>query len=176
MWLLVAVRAPGGTAIRHSDMATWGRRMVVQQAAMREDQVRGLGRLVRGLRQWLQGWPLLAQPPSLVAYVMAVLAGDFAVIGWELSRARPHAGELFLFGALLACGAVCIEATRRLGMPAGVSRDLLSAWWLPIALLLPPVYVLIAPLLLTVVMQVRVRRSAVYRRLFSAAALGLSGG
>ncbi|MGH3156475.1 MAG: GGDEF domain-containing protein, partial [Streptosporangiaceae bacterium] len=149
--------------------------MAVQQAAMRKDQVRGLGRLVRGLRQWLQGWPLLAQPAPLAAYVMAVLACDFALIGWELSRARPRAGELFLFGALLACGAVCIEATRRLGMPAGVSRDLLSAWWLPIALLLPPVYVLIAPLLLTVQMQVRVRRSAVYRRLFSAAALGLSG-
>src|SRR5580658_69794 len=173
MWLLVAVRAPGDTAIRRSDMATWGRRMAVQQVAMREDQVRGLGRLVRGLRQWLQGWPLLAQPVPLAAYVMTVLAGDFALLGWELLRARPHAGELFLFGALLACGAVCIEATRRLGMPAGVSRDLLSAWWLPIALLLPPVYVLIAPLLLSVLVQLRVRSSVFYRRAFSAAGLGL---
>jgi diguanylate cyclase (GGDEF)-like protein len=145
--------------------------MAFQQAAMREDQARGLGRLVRGPREW----PLLAQPAPLVAYIMAVLACDLGLIGWELARVRPHAGELLLFGALLACGAVCIEATRRLGMPAGVSRDLLSAWWLPIALLLPPFYALIAPLLLTVLMQVRVRRTAVYRRLFSAAALGLSG-
>jgi diguanylate cyclase (GGDEF)-like protein len=60
-------------------------------------------------------------------------------------------------------------------MPAGVSRDLLSAWWLPIALLLPPVYALAAPILLSVLIQLRVRRTAVYRRAFSAAALGLSG-
>jgi diguanylate cyclase (GGDEF)-like protein len=145
--------------------------MAFQQAAMREDQARGLGRLVRGPREW----PLLAQPAPLVTYIVAVFAGYLGLIGWELARLRPRAGELLLFGALLACGAVCIEATRRLGMPAGVSRDLLSAWWLPIALLLPPVYALLAPLLLTVLMQVRVRRSAVYRRLFSAAALGLAG-
>ncbi|HEX4062161.1 MAG TPA: GGDEF domain-containing protein [Streptosporangiaceae bacterium] len=145
--------------------------MAFQQAAMREDQARGLGRLVRGPREW----PLLAQPAPLIAYIIAVGACYFGLIGWELAKVRPRAGELLLFGALLACGAVCIEATRRLGMPAGVSRDLLSAWWLPIALLLPPVYALVAPLLLTALMQVRVRRSPVYRRLFSAAALGLSG-
>jgi diguanylate cyclase (GGDEF)-like protein len=145
--------------------------MAVQQAVMRKDQVRGLGRLVR----WPRRWPLLAQPGPLVAYITAVVACDLALIGWELAKASPHAGELLLFGALLACGAVCIEATRRLGMPAGVSRDLLSAWWLPIALLLPPLYALIAPALLTVLMQVRVRRSAIYRRALSAAALGLAG-
>jgi diguanylate cyclase (GGDEF)-like protein len=145
--------------------------MAVQQAAMREDQVRGLGRLVR----WPRRWPLLSQPGPLVAYIIAVLACDLALLGWELAKARPHEGQLLLFGALIGCGAVCIEATRRLGMPAGVSRDLLSAWWLPIALLLPPLYALIAPALLTALMQVRVRRTAIYRRAFSAAALGLAG-
>ena len=35
--------------------------------------------------------------------------------------------------------------TRRLGQPTGVSRDLLSAWWLPVALLLPPLYALTRP-------------------------------
>jgi diguanylate cyclase (GGDEF)-like protein len=148
-----------------------GRRMAVQRAAMGQDRTRGLGRLAR----WSQRWPLLAQPVPLIGYVTAVLAAGLALIGWELTRARPHPGDLLLFATMLICGALCIEATRRLGMPAGVSRDLLSAWWLPIALLLPPAYALAAPILLGVVIQLRVRRTAVYRRAFSAAALGLSG-
>jgi diguanylate cyclase (GGDEF)-like protein len=145
--------------------------MAVQQAAMREDQARGLGRLV----QWPTRWPLLAQPAPLVAYIVTVVATALALVVWELARTRLHTGELLLFGALLTCGVICIEATRRLGMPAGISRDLLSAWWLPIALLLPPVYALAAPVLLSVPLQLRVRHSAIYKRLFSAAALGLSG-
>jgi diguanylate cyclase (GGDEF)-like protein len=145
--------------------------MAVQQAAVGQDRARGLGWLAR----WSQRWPLLAGPAPLIGYVTAVLACDLALIGWELSRSRPHPGDLLLFSALLICGALCIEATRRLGMPAGVSRDLLSAWWLPIALLLPPVYALTAPLVLSLLLQLRVRRTAVYRRVFSAAALGLSG-
>ena len=84
-------------------------------------------------------------------------------------------GDLALFAALLACGAICIEATRRLSQPTGVSRDLLSAWWLPIALLLPPVYALIAPIVLGTLLYLRVRRTPAYRRLFSSAALGLAG-
>ncbi|MGP3961543.1 GGDEF domain-containing protein [Nonomuraea sp. 3N208] len=79
------------------------------------------------------------------------------------------------FAALMGCGVVCIEATRRLGMPAGVSRDLLSAWWLPVALLLPPVYALFAPIVLQVLLQVRVRATVLHRRVFSAAAIGLAG-
>ncbi|MFB9203563.1 GGDEF domain-containing protein [Nonomuraea spiralis] len=82
---------------------------------------------------------------------------------------------MLTFTALMACGAVCIEASRRLGMPAGVSRDLLSAWWLPVALLLPPVYALFAPIVLQILLQVRVRATVLYRRVFSSAAIGLAG-
>ena len=80
-----------------------------------------------------------------------------------------------LFAALLAAAVICIEAMRRLGQPSGVSRDLLSAWWLPIALLLPPVYALLAPFVIGSVLYLRVRRIPVYRRVFSSAALGLAG-
>ncbi|MEO3806472.1 GGDEF domain-containing protein [Nonomuraea sp. B1E8] len=83
--------------------------------------------------------------------------------------------DLLMFCALMGCGAVCIEATRRLGMPAGVARDLLSAWWLPVALLLPPVYALFSPIVLQILLQVRVRATVLYRRVFSSAAIGLAG-
>src|SRR6266852_518573 len=107
-----------------------------------------IGQRERGLRRlisWPRCWPLLTMPTSLIVYVLVVLACDLTLIGWELTETPPRAGDLLLFGALLAAAVLCIEAMRRLGQPSGVSRDLLSAWWLPIALLLPPLYALIAP-------------------------------
>ena len=119
--------------------------------------------------------PLFNEPLPLIGYVTGVLAGYLAFMGWEASRTPLTSGDLALFGALMACGAICVEATRRLGQPIGVWRDLLSAWWLPVALLLPPLYALVAPALLGLLIYVRVRRGAVYRRAFSTAALGLAG-
>ena len=114
-------------------------------------------------------------PMSLIVYVLAILGCDLALIGWELAGTPLRAGDLLLFGALLVAAVICIEAMRRLGQPSGVSRDLLSAWWLPIALLLPPLYALLAPCVIGAVLYLRARRIAVYRRMFSSAALGLAG-
>jgi diguanylate cyclase (GGDEF)-like protein len=114
-------------------------------------------------------------PTSLIVYVLVVLACDLAVTGWELASTPPQTDDVILFTALLAAAVICIEAMRRLGQPSGVSRDLLSAWWLPIALLLPPLYSLLAPFVVGGVLYLRARRIPVYRRLFSSAALGLAG-
>src|SRR6185369_11939992 len=124
---------------------------------------------------WPSGWPMLAMPASLIVYVLVVLACDMALIGWELAATPPRPGDLLLFCALLAAAVICIEAMRRLGQPSGVSRDLLSAWWLPIALLLPPLYALLAPFAIGAVLNARARRIPVYRTVFSSAALGLAG-
>src|SRR5260370_5786361 len=122
------------------------------------------------------GWPWLTMPASLIVYLLVVLACDLVLTGWELTDTAPRAGNLILFGALLAAAVLCIEAMRRLGQPSGVSRDLLSAWWLPIALLLPPLYVLLAPFGIGPVLYLRARRIPIYRRGFSSAALGLAAG
>ncbi len=122
-----------------------------------------------------RSWQLFALPRLVVGYVFAIIAADLGLTGWGVAVTPVRAGDLALFAALLACGAICIEATRRLSQPTGVSRDLLSAWWLPIALLLPPVYALIAPIVLGTLLYLRVRRTPAYRRLFSSAALGLAG-
>jgi diguanylate cyclase (GGDEF)-like protein len=120
-------------------------------------------------------WPLFATPISLIVYVLGIVACDLGLIGWELAHTPLRASHLVLFAALLAAAVVCIEAMRRLGQPSGVSRDLLSAWWLPIALLLPPLYVLLAPFGIGPVLYLRARRIPMYRRVFSSAALGLAG-
>ena len=87
--------------------------------------------------RWPWCWPLLAMPIPVIGYVLSVVAVDLALAGWDLASMRPRAADVVLFALLMACGAMCIEVTRRLGQPSGISRDLLSAWWLPVALLLP---------------------------------------
>jgi diguanylate cyclase (GGDEF)-like protein len=114
-------------------------------------------------------------PMSLIVYVLVVMAVDLALIGWELADTRWRGSDLAMAAGLIAAAVICIEAIRRLGQPSGVSRDLLSAWWLPIALLLPPIYALLSPFVVGVALYVRGRRAPLYRRVFSAAALGLAG-
>src|SRR6201992_150085 len=123
-----------------------------------------------------RSWQLFALPHFVVGYVFFIIAADLGLTGWGIAVTPVRAADAVLFAALLACGAVCIEATRRRGAPAGVSRDLSSAGWLPIALLLPPVYSLVAPIILGVLLYLRIRRTPAYRRLFSSAALGPAGG
>jgi diguanylate cyclase (GGDEF)-like protein len=144
--------------------------MSAVQGAIRQRQ-RGARRLVR----WPWYLPLLTMPLPLIAYVLSALAIYLGLFAWEVRQTPLNAADLMLFAVLMCCGAVCIEATRRLGQPAGVSRDLLSAWWLPVALLLPPAYALAAPAVLGMLLYFRVHRGPAYRRMFSSAALGLAG-
>ncbi|GGS92007.1 hypothetical protein GCM10010156_57860 [Planobispora rosea] len=119
--------------------------------------------------------PLFGQRRPLVVYLCGVVALGLVVLAFSIAASDVRGTDVLTFTALMLCGAACIEATRRLGMPAGVSRDLLSAWWLPVALLLPPVYALLAPIPLQILLQKRVRETVVYRRVFSSAAIGLAG-
>jgi diguanylate cyclase (GGDEF)-like protein len=111
----------------------------------------------------------------LIGYVTLVSCLHLALAAGAVLTTPARPAELLTFCALVASGAVCIEASRRLGMPAGVARDLLSAWWLPVALLLPPAYALIMPIPLQALLQARVRRTLLYRRLLVTSALGLAG-
>ncbi|GAA3422643.1 hypothetical protein GCM10018952_75890 [Streptosporangium vulgare] len=128
-----------------------------------------------GMTPLVDRWPLLGQRRPLVGYLCGIVALDLAAIVFFSISGVFRWSDVLTFTALMACGAVCIEATRRLGMPAGVYRDLLSAWWLPAALLLPPLYALLAPIPLQFLLQKRVRATVVYRRVVSSAAIGLAG-
>jgi len=163
--LLKVIARPGGAD--SAWLTLWVGGMAAVQEAIEQHQ--------RGLRQLIRCWPLFAMPTSLIVYVMTILACDLALIGWELAHTPLRAGHLAWFAALLAATVVCIEAMRRLGQPSRVSRDLLSAWWLPIALLLPPLYALLAPFAIGMVLYLRARRIPTYRRVFSSATLGLAG-
>ena len=121
-------------------------------------------------------WPFLGQPPMVRAYVMIVVIGYVVALVATLLATPVRVAQLYPFASLVLCAATCVEATRRLGLPPGVSRDMLSAWWLPIAILLPPAYALFAPIPLSVVLALRARPMLLFRRVFNAAAIGLAGG
>lgn len=111
----------------------------------------------------------------LRAYLIAVTATEFLLAAWQLTRLQPHTAQLGLFATVLGCGVVCVEATRRGGAPPPGTHDLLTAWWLPAALLLPPEYALLGPVLIGGYAHWRVRQGPLYWRAFTAAALGLAG-
>jgi len=124
----------------------------------------------------VRDWPVWSLPGQLRAFVLTVICADLACIALSMTTFRFHAGQLALFGALLACGAVTVELTRRASESAGVVKDVYAVWELPVVILLPPLYALVMPAIRLALTQWRVRRAPPYRRVFTAAALGLAYG
>jgi diguanylate cyclase (GGDEF)-like protein len=116
----------------------------------------------------LPGWLRLFVTGVVLVYAVALTAA--------VGSGPLHQHDLETFGILLGFGVATIELTRRHGEPAGLIKDLHGVWFLPAALLLPPLYSLIAPIPLLLLSQFRIRRALVYRRVFTAAAVGLSLG
>jgi diguanylate cyclase (GGDEF)-like protein len=94
----------------------------------------------------------------------------------EAARTRWQLPDLPVFAGLLACGVVAIESSRSLREVRGLSRDLQTVWYLPIAVVLPPAYALAAPFLLSAYRFWRAPRGFIYRRVFSNATISLAYG
>ena len=124
----------------------------------------------------VRDWPVWSLPPRLRTFVVLVICANLACIGVAAAAFRFSAGQLALFAALLACGAVTVELTRRAGEPAGVVKDVYAVWELPVVILLPVLYALIIPAIRLALTQWRVKRAPPYRRVFTAAAIGLAYG
>lgn len=136
----------------------------------------GVRERARGRLLAVRGWQLWALPRWLVCYVLAVVAAYAVAIGVAASSTSWRPRDLAVFGVLLACSAASVELTRRAGENAGLIKDVYGVWELPIALLLPPVFALLAPISRFALVQWRIRRTLPHRRVFSAAAIGLSLG
>ena len=131
-------------------------------------------RTTRSPRTW-QLWQL---PGWLLAYVIAVVVADSIAIGVAAYLWFPgvRAAQLLLFAALLGCVAVTVEMTRSRGEAAGLIKDTYAIWELPAAILLPPVFGLLAPIPRIALTQWRIRQIAPHRRVFSAGVISLSYG
>jgi diguanylate cyclase (GGDEF)-like protein len=113
----------------------------------------------------------------LRAYVAAIPLLTLGVAGFAASQTPWHAAEAEKFVLLLSCGLVSVAATPRIAYAQGtLVRDFITVWVLPVAILLPPVYAMVTPIPLLVLTQWRIHKGIVYRRVFTAAAMGLGYG
>ena len=137
--------------------------------------VRAWPAAIRAWPLWrMRTWPVWTMPPWLLGFIIAVVAADVAGLGFAASHPAGGLHGLVLFALLVACDVGSLELTRRAGEKAGIARGMYAVWELPAALLLPLVYAPIVPVIRLALTQWRVRRGFLYRRVFSAAALGLS--
>jgi diguanylate cyclase (GGDEF)-like protein len=122
-------------------------------------------------------WAWWRLPGLLRWYVGAVPAAAFVLFCYAASQTIWTADDLVKFVLLLGCGLIAVAATPRIAYTQGaLVRDFITAWVLPVAILLPPVYAMITPVPLLVLTQLRVHRGVVYRRAFTAAAMSLAYG
>jgi diguanylate cyclase (GGDEF)-like protein len=124
----------------------------------------------------VSGWPIWQLRPWLVAFIGLVTAVYVTVIAVAVIAVpwpQPWS-NLGLCGALLLCTALTVELTKRSGENAGLIKDVYTVWELPLAILLPPVYALVAPIFRFTLTQARIRHIPLHRRVFSAAVVGLS--
>lgn len=130
---------------------------------------RAAGRVARW-QVWSLAEPLRFLVIGVIVTAAAVLAVAPAHTAW-----RP--AGLAVFVALLVCGVITIESSRGVAEAHGtVTRDLLTVWYLAIAITLPPVYALAAPVPLCAYRLWRVRSGLAYRRIYSNATLSLAYG
>jgi diguanylate cyclase (GGDEF)-like protein len=125
----------------------------------------------------LREWALWELPRWLSAFVLAVVAVYTALIGVAIAFTTVRARDAGLWAVLTVLGLASIELTRGPDdEPAGLIKYVYGAWHLAIAILLPPVYALIAPIPNMAFLQWRGRSLLIHKRVFTAAALGLSYG
>jgi diguanylate cyclase (GGDEF)-like protein len=143
---------------------------------MVEEALMGLSRRLTRRLAAVSDWALWQLPRWLIAFLLAVVVADLAAIAFAASVTTITADNLALFGLLLGCTAVAVELSRRTGEQGGMMNDVHGVWELPVAILLPPLYALIVPIARVALTQLRVRHAPPHRRVFTAAAVGLSYG
>jgi diguanylate cyclase (GGDEF)-like protein len=121
-------------------------------------------------------WAIWRLPRWLTVFVLTVIAADLAAIGAAAPLTTFRGHDLVLFAVLLACTAIAVEWSRRSKEQHGMSMDVQGVWEFPVAILLPPLFALLAPVLRLALTQWRVSRAPLHRRIFSCASISLSYG
>lgn len=125
----------------------------------------------------IRDWPWWQLPVVLRLYVGGVVVTALGLTCFAASQTSWQGLDVGKFFLLLGCGIVSVAATPRTAYSQGsMVRDFITAWVLPVAILLPPIYAMVTPIPLLVLTQWRIHKGVVYRRVFTAAAIGLAYG
>lgn len=125
----------------------------------------------------VRDWPWLRLNPLPRAYIAGVVLVGATLIVVVASRTTWHAGNLRAFALLLGCGMISVVVTPRIAyLQGGMTRDFLTVWVLPIAVLLPPIYAMMTPIPLMLLTQWRIHRGVVYRRVYTTVAISMAYG
>ena len=131
----------------------------------------------RRMARWaydVRAWALWTLPKWLVGLILLAVVGAAAATGVAAATFQVRSHDLILFALLSSCVVVTVELTRQEGERKGLVKDVYSAWGLPAAILLPPVYVLVMTVIYYSCLQWRVRKAPPHKRTYSAAIVGLS--
>ena len=125
----------------------------------------------------VQDWPLWRLPALPRWFIAAVPLAAVALAASFAAGTAWHLADLRRFVLLLSCGLISVAATpRNIHLKGGMTRDFLTVWILPVAIVLPPVYAMVTPIPLLWLTQVWVHRGLIYRRVFTVGALAIAYG
>ncbi len=125
----------------------------------------------------VRGWAWWQLPWVLRCYVGVVPLAAAVLTCVAAARTTWSAADAWKFALLLGCSLISVAATPRVVYRQnGVTRDFITVWVLPIAILLPPVYAMVTPIPIYVLTQFWVARGVAYRRVFTVGAIALAFG
>jgi len=122
-------------------------------------------------------WAWWETPALPRAYVGVVTFAAVCLTCYAASQTAWHSSDLVKYAFLLGAGLISVAAAPRIAYLKGrMTRDFITVWVLPIAILLPPVYAMLAPIPLYMLTQWLVHKGTVYRRVFTVASIGITYG
>ena len=125
----------------------------------------------------VRGWAWWQLPWVLRCYVGVVPAAAAVLTCVAAARTTWSAADAWKFALLLGCSLISVAATPRVVYRhGGITRDFITVWVLPIAILLPPFYAMVTPIPIYVLTQFWVARGVAYRRVFTVGAIALAFG
>jgi diguanylate cyclase (GGDEF)-like protein len=125
----------------------------------------------------VKNWAWWQTPWRLRIYVGLISLLALGLTCCAAAETTWHASDAARFALLLGCGVVSVAVTPPTAyVPGGMTRDFLTVWVLPVAILLPPVYAMVTVIPLQVLTLIRVYRGVVYRRVFTVAAIAICYG
>jgi hypothetical protein len=120
-------------------------------------------------------WPVW-EPGWLRVYILALVTAALAATGIAAAFTAIHTVQLEVFLVLIAVGLASEPTIRNNRVAQPLAQNTFGTWGLPVALLLPPLYGLLAPFPYIALFQCTRPVRNIYRRLFTGATMSLTCG